>query len=222
MVTKTEVLHFLEECSTKDRMEIFQHLRKSIPIHQLEKDLNTTAEVILEAMARSGDLTMRGLRGIIAEAAFLVKVVPMLTAWHTVPIVGDHAYDFLLENDEAARISVQVKMQRKEKGEPKVRKGKFAVETQRTRGGVDQAGEPTRPYRFGEFDILAVSLHPSTGEWTTFAYTVGSWLRPRVKAPHLLEVMQPIPQKPDEDWTHDISTCIRWFLSGQRKTIAPF
>lgn len=39
----------------------------------------------------------------------------------------------------------------------------YVVETPRTRGGKDlTSGEDTRPYRYGEFDILAVSMHPST------------------------------------------------------------
>jgi len=72
---KDEILKLLEECSSEERREIFNHLRKEFPIHPLEADLNTQAEVILEAMARSSDLTMRGIRGIIAEAAFLVNVL---------------------------------------------------------------------------------------------------------------------------------------------------
>ena len=75
MTKKDEILELLEECSLEERREIFNHLRKEFPIHALEADLNTQAEVILEAMARSSDLTMRGIRGIIAEAAFLVDVL---------------------------------------------------------------------------------------------------------------------------------------------------
>jgi len=74
MTRKDDILNLLEQCSVEERREIFNHLRKEFPIHALEADLNTQAEVILEAMARSSDLTMRGIRGIIAEAAFLVDV----------------------------------------------------------------------------------------------------------------------------------------------------
>ena len=69
MTRKEDVLQLLEQCSSEERREIFKHLRKEFPIHPLEADLNTQAKVILEAMARSSDLTMRGIRGIIAEAA---------------------------------------------------------------------------------------------------------------------------------------------------------
>lgn len=221
MTRKDDILNLLEHCSVEERREIFNHLRKESPIHPLEADLNTQAEVILEAMARSSDLTMRGIRGIIAEAAFLVDVLQKLGGWRIVEIVGDAAYDFLIE-DAVGRVSIQVKMQRRQRGIPLVRGGKFVVETQRTRTGKDPAGGATRPYRFGEFDVLAVSLHPSTNDWTTFAYTVGAWLRPRSGDPNLLEVFQPIQANSNEDWTDSLETCIEWFRSGVNRTIAPF
>jgi hypothetical protein len=221
MTKKDEVLRLLEQCSVEERREIFNHLRQEFHIHPLEADLNTQAEVILEAMARSSDLTMRGIRGIIAEAAFLVDVLQKMERWKTVEIVGDAPYDFLIA-DAVGQVSIQVKMQRREKGIPLVRAGKFAVETQRTRTGKDAAGGATRPYRFGEFDILAVSLNPSTNDWTRFLYTVGSWLRPRASDPNLLEVFQPVPEHPNQDWTDNLETCIDWFRSGKRRTVESF
>ena len=222
MTKKDEVIQLLDACTEEERLEIFQYLRKTIPIHAIEAKLNAQAEVILEAIDRAGDLTLRGIRGIIAEAAFLVDVLGKLEGWKDVTPPGDAAYDFLIE-DALGRISIQVKMQQKERGEPKVKKGKYVVETQRTRGGKDSVtGFATRPYRFGEFDILAVSMHPSTNDWNTFMYSVGSWLRPRPSASDLLEVFQPIPQTPNEDWTDNLSTCIEWLRSRTTKTIAPF
>lgn len=221
MTRKDEVMTLLEQCSQEERREIFNHLRKEFQIHPLETDLNTQAEVILEAMARSSDLTMRGIRGIIAEAAFLVDVLQRLEGWKIVEIVGDAPYDFLIE-DAAGPVSIQVKMQRRVKGVPLVRADKFVVETQRTRTGRDAAGAATRPYRFGEFDILAVSLHPSTNNWTHFVYTVGTWLRPRAGDANLLEVFQPISREPNDDWTDSLETCVEWLRAGTRRTIAPF
>jgi hypothetical protein len=219
---KDEVIALLEACSEEERLDVFKYLRKTIPIHAIEAKLNTQAEVILEAIDRASDLTLRGIRGIIAEAAFLVEVLGKLKGWKDVTPPGDAAYDFLIE-DALGRISIQVKMQRKERGEPKLKKGKYVVETQRTRGGKDSTtGLATRPYRFGEFDILAVSMHPSTNDWNTFKYSVGSWLRQRPSDPELLEVFQPIPQEVNEDWTDDLSTCIKWLRSGTKKTIDPF
>ncbi len=218
---KDEILRLLEQCSPAERYEIFRQLRQEFPIHPLEADLNTQAEVILEAMARSSDLTMRGIRGIIAEAAFLVDVLQRLEGWRIAEIAGDAAYDFLIE-DAIGPVSIQVKMQRRQQSIPLVRNGKFVVETQRTRTGKDAAGAATRPYRFGEFDILAVSLHPSTNDWNRFAYTVGRWLRPRAGDKTLLEVFQPISQNPDEDWTDNLEECIKRFRSGDNRTIAAF
>ncbi|HKZ78895.1 MAG TPA: hypothetical protein VJ124_11385 [Pyrinomonadaceae bacterium] len=221
MTKKEQVLKLLEECTPDERLQVFKHLRKEIPLHPLEIQLNAQAELILEAMARSSDLTMRGLRGIIAESAFLVDVLQQLRGWQVIEIVGDAAYDFLIE-DEIGSVSIQVKMQRKQKGAPFIRKGRFVVETQRTRGGRNKEGGATRPYRFGEFDILAVSLQPVTNNWTDFVYTVGTWLRSRPNHPHLLEVFQPLPQQPNDDWTNSLETCIRWFRSGERRTIEGF
>lgn len=220
-MTKTDLIKFLEGLTLNERLDLFKLLRQEIPIHALETELNTQAEVILEAMSRSSDLTMRGIRGIIAEAAFLVEVLQKLQGWRIGNIVGNTAYDFLIE-DAIGRITIQVKMQRKEKGIPLVRKDKFVVETQKTRRGRDTAGADTRPYRFGEFDILAVSLHPSTNDWAQFAYTVGTWLRPRPSSPHMLEVFQPVPIAPNDDWTDSLATCIEWFRARTQRTIAPF
>jgi len=222
MTKKEEVLQLLSTCTEAERLEIFQYLRKTIPIHAIEAKLNTQAEVILEAIDRASDLTLRGIRGIIAEAAFLVEVLGNLDEWKDVTPAGDAAYDFLIE-DAIGRVSIQVKMQRSERGKAKLRRGKFVVETQRTRGGRNaETGMATRPYRFGEFDILAVSMHPSTNEWNTFMYSVGSWLRPRSADAQLLEVFQPISQTSNEDWTDDLLTCIEWLRSGVKKTISPF
>src|SRR5437764_12391733 len=117
MTRKEDVLQLLEQCSSEERREIFKHLRKEFPIHPLEADLNAQAEVVLEAMARSSDLTMRGIRGIIAEAAFLVDILQKLKGWKILDIEGDAPYDFLIE-DLAGPVRIQVKMQRRTKGVP--------------------------------------------------------------------------------------------------------
>jgi hypothetical protein len=92
--------------------------------------------------------------------------------------------------------------------------GMYVVETQRTRGGTDRkTGADTRPYRFGEFDILAVNLHPSTGDWARFLFTLARWLVPRAGAPDLLAKFQPVPNGPDAGWTDDLNVALGWFLS---------
>lgn len=217
-----EVIQFLEACSPEERLEVFRYLRKSIPIHVIEAKLNTTAEIILEAIDRSNDITLRGVRGIITEVAFLIDVLTKLDGWKIIEIEGEAPYDFLIE-DAVGPVNIQVKMQRRQAGSPLVRKEKFVVEVQRTRTGEDPVtGQPTRPYRFGQFDILAVSMQPSTNEWNNFMYTVGTWLLPRTNSPELIEVMQPIPREANEDWTDNLDTAIQWFRSGSTRTIGPF
>ena len=97
---------------------------------------------------------------------------------------------------------------------------KWVVEVQRTRGGKNKDGTDTRPYPFGAFDILVVSLQPATGNWDSFLYTVGTWLIPRNEQPHLIRVMQPVSVVPDSEWTDDPNTCINWFLSGTKKRLS--
>ena len=94
----------------------------------------------------------------------------------------------------------------------------FVVETQRTRGG-ERGGQKTRPYRFADFDLLAVSLSPATGDWTEFRYTVARWLIPDPVDGALICKYQPIPPAPNADWSNDLAECIAWFRSGPQKTI---
>jgi hypothetical protein len=96
----------------------------------------------------------------------------------------------------------------------------FAVQTQRTRGGKDhRTGEDTRPYCFGEFDILAVATEPSTQRWDTFLFTVSRWLIPRPTNSQLLLKFQPVPVSPNDDWTDSFEVCVDWFRSSIKKTI---
>ncbi len=96
----------------------------------------------------------------------------------------------------------------------------YVVETQRTRGGKDaRTGEDTRPYRFGEFDILAVSMEPSTRRWDSFLFTVGKWLLPRPDDHRLILKFQPVPNEPNDYWTSDFEQSVVWFRSGVHNTI---
>src|SRR5438132_347296 len=93
---------------------------------------------------------------------------------------GNLVYDFRLE-DKHGPVRVQVKLQRSRQSRPMRAKeanrtfsaAMYVVETQKTRAGTHRkTGASTRPYRFGEFDILAVAMYPSTYRWDTFLYTV--------------------------------------------------
>ena len=101
----------------------------------------------------------------------------------------DEICRLMLRRRDRFAVRIQVKLQRKEKQAPKIvslalRKRLvdppdllYVVEVQRTRTGkralknaigetLDEVlVEETRPYRHGEFDILAVNMHPSTKDW---------------------------------------------------------
>ena len=220
-----QIRELLDSCSKEQRQSVFQELRKDFPIHEIEKTLNVEAEIILEAISRAGDLTLRGIRGIIAEAAFKTKVVGTLQGWIEQTPAGNHPFDFVL-TDGHGDIRVQVKMQRQKNHRPMMANEGYrflpsdmhVVETQRTRGGRHPTtGENTRPYKFDEFDILAVALHPSTGDWSRFLYTVNSWLLPRAEDQNLMLKFQPVPAAPNQNWTDDFLTCVSWFRSGQTR-----
>jgi hypothetical protein len=210
----------------KSKRDLLRRLREENPIHPLEAQLGATAEVILEAIHLAGPLTLRGVRGVMAESAFRVNVVERLSGWVTLPTPADPPYDFLLDDGEG-QIKVQVKLQRSKAGRPMLASEgyrhlspeMYLAETQRTRKGVSSQGEDTRPYRFGEFDILAVAMHPTTGDWQSFMYTVGQWLLPRSEDLHLLLKFQPVPRQANDDWTNDFETCVSWLREGKRRII---
>jgi hypothetical protein len=156
----------------------------------------------------------------------------------------DRPYDALLRKGQFS-VRIQVKLQRLEKKIPKLYYPKhyeagslYVVEVQKTRSGEQQTKqtisangdvtvtdvavtEDTRPYRFTDFDVLAVNMHPSTGNWKNFRYTVASWLLPRSGQANLIEIFQPVAAKPSELWTDDLLTCLQWFESGiERRVLA--
>lgn len=230
------IRRFLDRCTADERRVLFDELRASHPIHELEATFGATAEVILEAIHRAPELTRRMLRGVIADAAFAQLIVPQIAAfgWRDATPRGNFAFDHVLE-DGAGQVSVQVKLQRSKQGRPVVTTGttyklvanRYLVETQRTRAGTQRGGkgseEPkgsteTRPYRYGDFDVLAVSLQPSTGDWASFRYTVGEWLLPG-RGSNEIAKYQPFAMQPDDDWTDDFATVAAWLRRRQVKRI---
>jgi hypothetical protein len=223
-----EILALLCQCSLQQKELILKELRKEVKIHPIESELNIVAEIILEAFHKDqGGLTFRMMRGVIAESAFEVEIISKFQGWKSITPEGDLPFDYLL-TDGKGDVSVQVKLQRSKRHQPMMAKeanknfsrSMFVVETQKTRGGIDSTTkEDTRPYRFGEFDILAVSMQPSTKMWDTFMYTVADWLIADPKNKQIILKFQPISSSPNEDWTDDIETCITWFRERRKKTI---
>ncbi|MGA2250378.1 hypothetical protein [Terracidiphilus sp.] len=228
------------------RKAILDGLRSQglFPPHPLEMEWEIDGDDILSSIYRASDLSRRGIRGLLAEYFFETNIIPSVLrrGWTSVQTpAGDWPYDCLLERD-GKRVSIQVKLQRLERGLPKRFHARhyeqiyYDVEVQKTRTGQRrlrkqdnvQSALPdpemvppiaTRPYPFGAFDILAVNMQPATKRWTEFRFTVGTWLLERLNAPDLIEIHQPVSLEPDEVWTDDLSTCLEWFLSGKKKKV---
>lgn len=233
----------IDECTDEDRKALKVYLRKLLP-HPLELEWGIDADTILSAINRSSDLTKRGVRGVIAEAAFVNEVIPTVAkfGWKPLEFDGDQPYDALLQKGQL-EARIQVKLQRMEEGIPKLYYPKhydkgslFVVEVQKTRTGVRTAERTlpgtetavattesitvkTRPYVFSDFDILAVNMHPSTGSWKNFRYTIASWLLPRSADAKLIEIFQPVAAIPNEVWAGDLATCLQWFEQGERRRV---
>jgi hypothetical protein len=219
----------LARCSAEDQKTVFRELRQQHVIHEFEKIIGAPAEMILEAVHRAPELTRRMLRGVIADASFRMFIIPALQrkGWRDVTPIGNFAFDYALDDDQGV-ITVQVKLQRSERGAPEVKQGwrfgfegeVFTTETQKTRNGSD-GNDKTRPYRYGEFDMLAVSMQPSTGQWDRYMYTLGRWLLPG-KNPDELATKQPVAKSNNEFWTDDFTVAAAWFRAqdnGKRMTL---
>jgi hypothetical protein len=213
-MTTKEVFALVATWPPEQRRELLMGIRAEMVLHPLEDKLGVKAETILEAIARAPDLTIRGIKGIIAEAVFSTEMLPVLlkTPWRdiTPPPDEDRPYDSLVTNG-TAQVRVQVKNQRMEKGKPKTRGGTYVVETQKTRSGKDEEGNDTRPYYVREFDLLAVCLWPSSGNWQRFMYCRMDRLAVRPEAKTQLQVFQYIPFEETSDWSFDLMTALGSF-----------
>jgi hypothetical protein len=234
------ISRLIDQCSEEDRRALRLYLQKLVP-HPLERLWGIEADTILSAISRSSDLTKRGVRGIIAEAVFVKEIIPTVArcGWQPAEFSGDRPFDALVtKGTVSARI--QVKLQRLEEGRPKFYYPKhyengslFVVEVQKTRTGEKTAANSlpgtsstitttqsvtikTRPYSFGDFDILAVNMHPSSGSWRDFRYTVASWLLPRAADTSLIEIFQPVAAVPNDVWSDDLETCLSWYESAKQ------
>jgi hypothetical protein len=230
----------IDECSLEERKELFRFLRAKLPPHPLEAEWAIDGDDVLSSLYRATDLSKRGVRGLIAEFMFERDVLPSVKkdGWQPVSIPkGDWPYDSLVERD-GNRVSIQIKLQRLEAGRPKRFWENaygdliyYDVEVQKTRTGKKRSPRDaassltasttadTRPYPFGAFDILAVNMQPATRKWEEFRFTVGNWLLERPDSPSLIEIHQPVALIPDAAWTDNLSTCLDWFLGGDKKRL---
>lgn len=232
MTELERALELVAALTVSDKQAVLRYLRQSLPPHPMEERLRASSETLLEAIGRASPLTIRGIEGILAEASFATEVLPQLTGWSTSVASDDAAYDFLVgETGNPATVRVQVKMQRRRRHQPWMANealkstrswpaDHYLVEVQRTRGGTDGSGARTRPYRFGSFDILAVSLGAARGRWHHFAYTVANWLIPDPNDQSIILKYQPVAPGENEDWTSDFLKAVGWHRSGINKTIA--
>ena len=122
------IRELLAQCTPEEREALFRELRAVHQIHAFEAVIGAPAEMILDAMHRAPELTRRMLRGVIADAAFSQYLDNNLVAhgWTDVTAVGNFAYDYKLD-DSAGTVTVQVKLQRSERGSPVVRNGPLVV-----------------------------------------------------------------------------------------------
>lgn len=221
-----ELLAEIDRLDRPSKQRIFDTIKDHITVHRLEDDFGIPAQIILEAISRAGDLTQRGVRGVIADTVFATMVAPGAIGWQIDTPTGDHPYDVRLTRDHH-HVRIQVKMQRRQRGEPLMRallkrgeRNHYIVEVQRTRTGK-KAGIDTRPYRYGEFDLLAVCMQPSTRSWFDFLYTTVWSLVPRRSQEYpgsgqhgehsIIQTMQfvpPFPGQGDPNWTSDLNSAL--------------
>ena len=212
----------------EEKRLLYHQLKREVEPHTLELEWDIDGDYILTAIQLAPDITRRGVRGILAEAKLGTDVIAALEGkgWREVVATTDQPYDYLIE-DAGGPVKIQVKNQRREKGEPLTAKSRFKradyyiVETQKTRSGKDKEGATTRAYRFDEFNILAVCLQPSTGSWNDFLFTVARWLLPSDKNPNWIGTYQPVPTGKNEVWADDLEVAIQWLRGGEEKSVLP-
>lgn len=231
MNENSRIQKFLQTLSEEEKKVLYEQLKIEIGIHPLENEIGLSGDAVLSAiqkMRAEAPLTWRMLRGVLAETTYGVNVLTKIVGWSDITPIGDLPYDYLI-TDGTINIRIQIKLQRSKdfvamtanQARKDFRNDMYVVETQKTRGGKDELGSDTRPYKFNEFDILAVCMQPSTGKWDDYMYSLDRWLIPDPKNSNLLLKFQPVAMSPDNDWTDSLETAIGWFTQGnvQPKTI---
>lgn len=221
-IDQNKIETIIGNLTPEERQAVFAKLKKSCHVHPLELEWHASAEMILDAIAESADLTQRGVKGVIADRSFHKLVVPKLVAggWTSNPIPPDLPYDADLSRG-GDRVTVQVKMQRRKAGVPLQRLAGggpvWVVEVQKTRNGKDKDGKGTRAYAYGQFDVLAVNLYASCSDWSRYIYTPAKFLRPRKADASLIDIHQPVSQCQSGCWTDDFEECVDWLMGDEKR-----
>ncbi|MBZ0270420.1 hypothetical protein K8I61_00165 [bacterium] len=167
--------------------------------HPLELKYGLTAQELLDAIDRRFRLKV-ALEGAVAEVHFERKLrvaarEGWLTSFESHDI--DDMHDFSVVSLAGKLIRVEVKT---------IRSGaKKQVELQKTRAAKADPG--SRYYDRSHFDVVAVCIGRSTGDWSQFRYSLVRGLPAHPGHPNKIQVMHKIP---DEENTQP-----RWFSRFQ-------
>lgn len=206
-----KLLSILKRCDKSQLDVLTKHLNIQPFTHPLENVINAKAEILLDSLMRSSYITLNGIRGIIAESTFNTIVVKDSKKWKDIPAGAQNPYDFILE-DNIGQVRIQIKLQRKLDNLPWIRKdGCAVVETERTRSGKTKDGESSRPYRYGEFDLLGVCMEPSHSMWESFLYIPQKYLEPHKDNIKFLNKLQSVPLTPKNNWTNNLDEAVDLF-----------
>ncbi len=167
--------------------------------HALELKYGLTAQELLDAIDKRFRLKV-ALEGAVAEVHFERKLrIASREGWLT-SYEGhdtDGMHDFTVVTLSGISIRVEVKT---------IRNGpKPQVELQKTRAAK---GNPSsRYYDRDHFDVVAVCVGRSTGDWSQFRYALVGELPGHRNHPYKIQVMHPIPDGEE--------TTPRWFSRFQ-------
>lgn len=153
--------------------------------HELERLYDLTAEELLEAISRRFRLKV-ALEGAVAEVHLERKLKAMQAEGKILDYKAhdvDGMHDFSVKTTEAGpAVRVEVKNVRNYKT-PK-------VEIQKTRTSMGDVS--SRFYGHDQFDVIAVCMGKSTGEWSQFAFALTRDLPRHVAHPQKLAVFHEI------------------------------
>lgn len=167
--------------------------------HALESKYGLTAQELLDAIDKRFRLKV-ALEGAVAEVHFERKLriasrEGWLTSYESHDVDGMH--DFTVVTLSGMAIRVEVKTIRNN--------AKPQVELQKTRAAK---GDPSsRYYDRDHFDIVAVCVGRSTGDWSQFRYALVRELPSHRNHPNKLQIMHSIPEGEE--------TQPRWFSRFQ-------